>query len=369
MKEVKNDNRTNTNVIYYFLLIFWILFLSPYIWTVLYWSWFNRIFISIILLPVYFFWIKWIYDIIKWKIKANNLKKLWILKKANIIEIKSTGHSIISKQKSYNSYKYILKEWNNIYETENIYINDLKKEGRVGDILSVYVDRDNPSNYRCDFDSLEKQQNKNTAKVDKEENSYDDKELEETLEKVKQDMINKPSLKAWFAVFAPYIFFTIFWILLLYVSWVFDEILKIKELWINDYITTALENWNFMIFIFALVPLYFSIYWITWIYNSYKRNYLIDNWIRILAKVIEIKKSKFSNSLYIVASDWNNIYESEKSRYIINKPWDSIPVYIDNNNSKKYWVDTTLSYHWFLYARELMKWKAKESVSLINNSK
>ena len=63
------------------------------------------------------------------------------------------------------------------------------------------------------------------------------------------------------------------------------------------------------------------------------------------------------------------LIESEKSRYIINKPWDSIPVYIDNNNSKKYWVDTTLSYHWFLYARELMKWKAKESASLINNSK
>jgi len=175
MKEVKNGNRINTNIIYYFLLIFWILFLTQYIWTILYWSWFDRIFISLILLPVYFFWIKGIYDIIKWKFKANNLKKIWILKNANIIEIKPTGHTIISKQKSFNSYKYILKEW-------------------------------------------------------------------------------------------------------------------------------------------------------------------------------------------------NNKYENEESRYVINKLWDSILVYIDNN-SKKYWVDKILSYHWFLYSRELMEWKTKESVSLINNLK
>ena len=71
---------------------------------------------------------------------------------------------------------------------------------------------------------------------------------------------------------------------------------------------------------------------------------MIDSWIRIIAQVTDIKIKRWKNTSYIIyATNWANDFKSDPISFCTYEVGDKIPVYVDEFDNKKYWVDTSKS--------------------------
>jgi hypothetical protein len=71
---------------------------------------------------------------------------------------------------------------------------------------------------------------------------------------------------------------------------------------------------------------------------------MIESWIKIIAQVTDIKIKRWKNTSYIIyATNWANDFKSDPISFCTYEVGDKIPVYVDEFDNKKYWVDTSKS--------------------------
>ena len=379
MDKSKKNNRTDMNSAYIILVVVWILLCFPFVWSIISWEFWSLLIILPFLLCTLWFWFYWINNKISEKNKMNKLKKEWILKMVEITKLEKTGSRIKSWSNEYYWYKIISNDWKKEYKTNTMYFMDVSEEANVWDKIAVYVSSENPDYYWCDIDNIEKSNNP----INNEDNMiqrqldrmhlWDQEDMEFILNHLDSEssFTEDPKLPK-----IVYIFFLapiIIWLIIFFAFWAYDEVKVLFEVWYSDYYQN-INNHNPDLIVAILVSIIFIYIWLSGIYKLRKQEKLIKNWIKIMARITEIKRVYWKNSWYVLyASNWANNFESDKITFNDYKVWDEIRVFVDENNPKNYWVDTS----WAILTKEKLKnyierklwWKSIESANWINSLK
>ena len=372
MNEPKKHNRTTDMFSAYVVLaVIWIALCFPFVWSIISWE-FGSV---LILLPfvawTLWLWFYWINNKISEKNKMNKLKKVWILKMVEITKIEKTGTRIKSWSEEYYWYRIIANDWKKEYKTNTMYFMDVSEEANIWDKMPIYVSSENPDYYWCDIDNIEKSNNP----INNDDNLiqrqldrmhlWDKEDMEFILNHLDSETSFKEDPKIPKVVYLFFLAPIIIWLIIFFAFWVYDEVKVLFEVWYSDYYQN-INNHNPDLIVAILVSIIFIYIWLSGIYKLRKQEKLIKNWIKTMARITEIKRVYWKNSWYVLyASNWANNFESDKITFNDYKVWDEISVFVDENNPKNYWVDTS----WAALSKDKLKnyierklwWKVWES--------
>ena len=371
MDKSKKNNRTDMNSAYIILVVVWILLCFPFVWSIISWEFWSLLIILPFLLCTLWFWFYWINNKISEKNKMNKLKKEWILKMVEITKIKKTGSRIKSWSNEYYWYRLIANDWKYEYKTNTMYFMDVSEEANIWDKMPIYVSLENPDYYWCDIDNIEKSNNP----INNDDNLiqrqldrmhlWDKEDMEFILNHLDSETSFNEDPKIPKVVYLFFLAPIIIWLIIFFAFWAYDEIKVLFEVWYSDYYQN-INNHNPDLIVAILVSIIFIYIWLSGIYKLRKQEKLIKNWIKTMARITEIKRVYWKNSWYVLyASNWANNFESDKITFNDYKVWDEIRVFVDENNSKNYWVDTS----WAALSKDKLKnyierklwWKVWES--------
>ena len=372
MNGPKNHNRTTDMFSAYVVLaVIWIALCFPFVWSIISWEFGS----TLILLPfvawTLWLWFYWINNKISERNKMNKLKKVWILKMVEITKIEKTGSRIKSWSEEYYWYRIIANDWKKEYKTNTLYFIDVSEEANVWDKIAVYVSSENPDYYWCDIDNIEKSNNP----INNDDNLiqrqldrmhlWDKEDMEFILNHLDSETSFKEDPKIPKVVYLFFLAPIIIWLIIFFAFWAYNEVKVLFEVWYSDYYQN-INNHNPDLIVAILVSIIFIYIWLSGIYKLRKQEKLIKNWIKTMARITEIKRVYWKNSWYVLyASNWANNFESDKITFNDYKVWDEIRVFVDENNPKNYWVDTS----WAALSKDKLKnyierklwWKVWES--------
>lgn len=372
MNEPKKHNRTTDMFSAYVVLaVIWIALCFPFVWSIISWEFWSILILLPFVACTLWLWFYWINNKISEKNKMNKLKKVWILKMVEITKIEKTGSRIKSWSEEYYWYRIIANDWKKEYKTNTLYFIDVSEEVNVWDKIAVYVSSENPDYYWCDIDNIEKSNNP----INNEDNMiqrqldrmhlWDKEDMEFILNHLDSETSFKEDPKIPKVVYLFFLAPIIIWLIIFFAFWVYDEVKVLFEVWYSDYYQN-INNHNPDLIVAILVSIIFIYIWLSGIYKLRKQEKLIKNWIKTMARITEIKRVYWKNSWYVLyASNWANNFESDKITFNDYKVWDEIRVFVDENNPKNYWVDTS----WAALSKDKLKnyierklwWKVWES--------
>ena len=372
MNEPKKHNRTTDMFSAYVVLaVIWIALCFPFVWSIISWEFWSILILLPFVACTLWLWFYWINNKISEKNKMNKLKKVWILKMVEITKIEKTGSRIKSWSEEYYWYRIIANDWKKEYKTNTMYFMDVSEEANIWDKIAVYVSSENPDYYWCDIDNIEKSNNP----INNEDNMiqrqldrmhlWDKEDMEFILNHLDSETSFKEDPKIPKVVYLFFLAPIIIWLIIFFAFWVYDEVKVLFEVWYSDYYQN-INNHNPDLIVAILVSLIFIYIWLSGIYKLRKQEKLIKNWIKTMARITEIKRVYWKNSWYVLyASNWANNFESDKITFNDYKVWDEISVFVDENNPKNYWVDTS----WAALSKDKLKnyierklwWKVWES--------
>ena len=372
MNEPKKHNRTTDMFSAYVVLaVIWIALCFPFVWSIISWEFWSILILLPFVACTLWLWFYWINNKISEKNKMNKLKKVWILKMVEITKIEKTGSRIKSWSEEYYWYRIIANDWKKEYKTNTLYFIDVSEEVNVWDKIAVYVSSENPDYYWCDIDNIEKSNNP----INNEDNMiqrqldrmhlWDKEDMEFILNHLDSETSFKEDPKIPKVVYLFFLAPIIIWLIIFFAFWIYDEVKVLFEVWYSDYYQN-INNHNPDLIVAILVSIIFIYIWLSGIYKLRKQEKLIKNWIKTMARITEIKRVYWKNSWYVLyASNWANNFESDKITFNDYKVWDEIRVFVDENNPKNYWVDTS----WAALSKDKLKnyierklwWKVWES--------
>ena len=265
--------------------------------------------------------------------KKRTLLARGIKKDLRITEIKSTNLVIFSwsARTPYSGYRIMAKDWEKQYESE-----------------TFYVKAENPNFYWCDVDSIIREaQPEFSFKA-----AADNKEWKEILNEFKEltwrDVIydeiessEKP--KVTFVDYVPTLMFFFMLAMIICSLWTVLNFSDIAKTFSKENIVDIIyvHPEVIVMIIPILILLILGIKSVLQIRNKQK---MIDSWIRIIAQVTDIKIKRWKNTSYIIyATNWANDFKSDPISFCTYEVGDKIPVYVDEFDNKKYWVDTSKS--------------------------
>lgn len=372
MNEPKKHNRTTDMFSAYVVLaVIWIALCFPFVWSIISWEFWSILILLPFVACTLWLWFYWINNKISERNKMNKLKKVWILKMVEITKIEKTGSRIKSWSEEYYWYRIIANDWKKEYKTNTMYFMDVSEEANIWDKIAVYVSSENPDYYWCDIDNIEKSNNP----INNEDNMiqrqldrmhlWDKEDMEFILNHLDSETSFKEDPKIPKVVYLFFLAPIIIWLIIFFAFWVYDEVKVLFEVWYSDYYQN-INNHNPDLIVAILVSIIFIYIWLSGIYKLRKQEKLIKNWIKTMARITEIKRVYWKNSWYVLyASNWANNFESDKITFNDYKVWDEILVFVDENNPKNYWVDTS----WAALSKDKLKnyierklwWKVWES--------
>lgn len=308
--------------------------------------------IPFLIFPLIMCWVGgyWLYKRIMKRRKKRTLLARGIKKDLRITEIKSTNLVIFSwsARTPYSGYRIMAKDWEKQYESETFYVKAISEFARVGDIISVYYSQENSNFYWCDVDSIIREaQPEFSFKT-----AGDNKEYKENLNEFKElvwrdviydeiDSSEKP--KVTFVDYVPSIMIFLMLAMIICSLWAVLNFSDISKTFSKENITDIIYvHPEVIIMLFPIVIL--LILGIKSVLQIRNKQKMIESWIRIIAQVTDIKIKRWKNTSYIIyATNWANDFKSDPISFCTYEVGDKIPVYVDEFDNKKYWVDTSKS--------------------------
>ena len=308
--------------------------------------------IPFLIFPLIMCWVGgyWLYKRIMKRRKKRTLLARGIKKDLRITEIKSTNLVIFSwsARTPYSGYRIMAKDWEKQYESETFYVKAISEFARVGDIIPVYYSQENSNFYWCDVDSIIREaQPEFSFKT-----AGDNKEYKENLNEFKElawrdviydeiDSSEKP--KVTFVDYVPSIMIFLILAMIICSLWTVLNFSDISKTFSKENITDIIYvHPEVIIMLFPIVIL--LILGIKSVLQIRNKQKMIESWIRIIAQVTDIKIKRWKNTSYIIyATNWANDFKSDPISFCTYEVGDKIPVYVDEFDNKKYWVDTSKS--------------------------